>query len=65
MEVESNNRKRSRSVIELCAAYTALFADVCYPTNVRVRFGMRELTLRSNEKCVCGLVDKPVSFSSG
>ncbi|KAJ8737284.1 hypothetical protein PYW07_000555 [Mythimna separata] len=56
MENDSQNRKRARTVLELCALHAALISSVCNPTAMRVRFGAREFVLRSHGKCVCGYV---------
>nr|XP_049694087.1 intermembrane lipid transfer protein VPS13B isoform X1 [Helicoverpa armigera]XP_049694095.1 intermembrane lipid transfer protein VPS13B isoform X1 [Helicoverpa armigera] len=56
LELDSN-RKRSRAVLEVSANYAALKSSICNPTYLRVRFGARELTVRSHGKCICGYLN--------
>lgn len=55
--VEGLNRKRSRSVIEVGASHAVVKSSLCYPTSMSLRFGARDLLLRSHGKCVCGIAN--------
>ncbi|CAG9558247.1 unnamed protein product [Danaus chrysippus] len=57
MEVESNNRKRARGVLELNCIDAVIKSSLCSPTLIRVRVGAKTVTIQSIGKCVCGHID--------
>ncbi|CAB3258844.1 unnamed protein product [Arctia plantaginis] len=61
--VEGLSRKRSRSVMEVGASHAVVKSSICYPTSMTLRFGARDLLLRSHGKCVCGASNYDASIN--
>ncbi|XP_026331803.1 uncharacterized protein LOC113239151 isoform X1 [Hyposmocoma kahamanoa] len=54
METEIGGRKRPRGVLDVCADYLAFKSYIKKPVLIRAKFGIRNLTVKSQGKCVCG-----------
>lgn len=57
METEIGGRKRPRGVLDVCADYFAFKSFIKRPVRMRAKFGLRNLTVKSQGKCTCGHVN--------
>lgn len=57
METDLSGRKRPRGILDMCVDYAAFKSHVKKPILTRAKFGLRNLIIKSQGKCVCGHVD--------